>query len=60
VKLHIFVDAGSVEVFANDGERVITCLVFPSADSRGVEFFQSEKDAKISSVQAWTLKSVWQ
>jgi len=35
-------------------------LVFPSADSRGVEFFQSEKDAKISSVQAWTLKSVWQ
>jgi sucrose-6-phosphate hydrolase SacC (GH32 family) len=59
VKLHIFVDASSVEVFVNDGERVFTDLVFPSADSRGVEFFQSENGAKISSVQAWTLKSVW-
>ncbi|MGA2248172.1 MAG: GH32 C-terminal domain-containing protein [Verrucomicrobiota bacterium] len=59
VKLHIFVDAGSVEVFANDGERVFTCLVYPSADSRGVEFFQSGNDAKIRSVEAWTLKSVW-
>jgi len=59
VKLHIFVDASSVEVFVNDGERVFTDLIFPSADSRGVEFFQSETGAKISSVQAWTLKSVW-
>jgi len=59
VKLHIFVDASSVEVFVNDGERMFTDLVFPSADSRGVEFFQSENGANISSVQVWTLKSVW-
>ncbi len=59
VKLHIFVDADSVEVFVNDGERVFTDLVFPSAESRGVEFFQSGSGARISSVQAWTLKSVW-
>jgi len=59
VKLHIFVDAGSVELFVNDGERVFTSLVFPAADSRVVEFFQSKNDARISSMQAWTLKSVW-
>jgi sucrose-6-phosphate hydrolase SacC (GH32 family) len=59
VKLHIFVDASSVEVFVNDGERVFTDLVFPSSDSRGVEFFQSESDARVRSVQVWTLKSVW-
>jgi len=59
VKLHIFVDASSVEVFVNDGERVFTDLVFPSAGSRGVEFFESENGAKITSLNVWTLKSVW-
>jgi sucrose-6-phosphate hydrolase SacC (GH32 family) len=59
VSLHIFVDAGSVEVFANDGERVFTDLVFPSASSRNVEFFGTQNDARISSLNAWTLKSVW-
>ena len=59
VKLHIFVDASSVEVFVNDGERVFTDLVFPSSDSRGVAFFQSESDARVRSAQVWTLKSVW-
>ena len=56
VKLHIFVDAGSVEVFVNNGERVFTDLVFPSADSRKVEFMGA---SKISSLNVWKLKSVW-
>src|SRR5262249_52987489 len=30
VKLHVFADACSVEVFVNDGEQVLTALVFPS------------------------------
>jgi sucrose-6-phosphate hydrolase SacC (GH32 family) len=59
VKLHIFVDAGSVEVFFNDGECVFTDLVFPSADSRGVEFFGPANHSKISSLNVWQLKSVW-
>jgi beta-fructofuranosidase/levanase len=56
VKFHIFVDAGSVEVFANEGERVFTDLVFPSADSRKVEFVGA---SKIRSLKVWRLKSVW-
>jgi sucrose-6-phosphate hydrolase SacC (GH32 family) len=59
VKLHIFVDACSVEVFVNDGEKVFTMLAFPSADSRGVEFFGADKSAKIRSLDVWTLKSIW-
>jgi fructan beta-fructosidase len=58
VKLHIFLDASSVEVFINDGESVITDLVFPSADSRGLEFFGGDS-AKIDVVQVWKLKSAW-
>jgi sucrose-6-phosphate hydrolase SacC (GH32 family) len=59
VKLHIFVDAGSVEVFANEGEQVFTSQVFPSANSQGLELFGSADGAKISSLNVWTLKSIW-
>ena len=59
VTLHIFVDAGSVEAFVNDGERVFTSLEFPSAESRGLEFFGGENGAQIQSLQVWTLKSIW-
>ncbi len=59
VKLHIFVDACSVEVFADDGEVVITDLVFPSAGSRGVEFFAAPGEAMVGPVDVWTLKSIW-
>lgn len=58
VKLHIFLDASSVEVFINDGESVITDLVFPSANSRGLEFFGGDS-ATIDAAQVWKLKSVW-
>jgi len=59
VKLHIFVDASSVEVFVNDGERVLTDLVYPAADSRGLEWFGPESGAKIGALDLWTLKSIW-
>ena len=59
VKLHVFVDASSVEVFVNDGEKVFTVLAFPSDGSHGVEFFGPKNGIKIGSVNAWTLKSIW-
>jgi sucrose-6-phosphate hydrolase SacC (GH32 family) len=59
VKLHIFVDACSVEVFVNDGEQVFTDLVFPSAVSRGVEVFGPATGTKIRALETWALKSVW-
>jgi sucrose-6-phosphate hydrolase SacC (GH32 family) len=59
VKLHVFVDAGSVEVFVNDGEQVLTAVVFPAASSRGVEFFGPASGAKFDSINIWKLKSCW-
>ena len=59
VTLHVFVDACSVEVFVNDGEKVFTVLNYPSSDSRGVEFFASPVGAKIGLVAAWPLRSSW-
>ena len=59
VKLHVFVDACSVEVFVNDGEKVFTVLVYPSVGSRGVELFSPEMGARISGLNIWNLKSIW-
>jgi sucrose-6-phosphate hydrolase SacC (GH32 family) len=59
VRLHIFVDACSVEVFGNSGESVITDLVFPDPNSNGVELFASGGTCHIMSCQIHTLKSVW-
>lgn len=39
VELRIFLDKYSVEVFINNGERVMSSTVFPSEDAIGIEFF---------------------
>jgi fructan beta-fructosidase len=41
VKLHIFLDRTSVEVFGNEGERVITELIFPAPQSLGLGLYAS-------------------
>lgn len=41
VPLEIVVDNNSVEVFAEDGETVISALIYPSASSQGLAFFSS-------------------
>jgi sucrose-6-phosphate hydrolase SacC (GH32 family) len=55
VKLHIFVDAASVEVFANDGLRTITDQIFPDPESVGVELFAEGGDAALASLDVWKL-----
>ncbi|MFO1476019.1 MAG: glycoside hydrolase family 32 protein [Verrucomicrobiota bacterium] len=58
LSLRVFVDACSVEVFVNDGERVFTDLVYPSVGSRGVQVF-GPAGAKVRSLDVWPLKGVW-
>ncbi|MNI90608.1 Levanase precursor [compost metagenome] len=39
IKLHLFVDHSSVEVFVNDGREVFTSRIFPGRDSTNIRFF---------------------
>ncbi len=59
VALHIFVDRCSVEVFANDGEVVISDLVFPPSSSRGIELYSKGGKTRIENLDVWNLMSVW-
>ncbi|WP_054955348.1 glycoside hydrolase family 32 protein [Paenibacillus dakarensis] len=54
IKLHLFVDTSSVELFINDGEKVFTSRIFPQPDSEGIRFFTEEGSAHLK-VTKWDL-----
>lgn len=56
VKLHLFVDNCSVEVFGNDGETCISNKIYPSEGSNGIEFFSYGGNVKVKSIEFYPLK----
>ncbi|MGM0922265.1 MAG: GH32 C-terminal domain-containing protein [Bacillota bacterium] len=59
VKLRIFVDESSIEVFGNDGEAVFSNVVFPDGASDGMSFYTKGGNVKIVSLDVYPLKGVW-
>jgi fructan beta-fructosidase len=59
VRLHVFVDWSSVEVFAQDGTAVITDQVFPAGESGGVELYAVGGAGRLVSLEAWPVHSIW-
>ncbi|WP_228552277.1 GH32 C-terminal domain-containing protein [Gracilibacillus salitolerans] len=59
IKLNIFVDNASVEVFANDGKSVFSDVIFPKATSRGVSFYTEDGAVNIVSLKVHTLNDIW-
>lgn len=57
IKLRIFVDKSLVEVFANDGERVITDQIFPTENAGGIELFAEGGTAEFRNVVLWPMKA---
>lgn len=57
LKLRIFVDQSSVEVFCNDGNRVLSTTNFPSGTQTGIELF-SEGEVMVAELKAWPLKTI--
>jgi fructan beta-fructosidase len=60
VRLHVFVDWSSVEVFAANGEVVVTEQIFPAPQSDGVAVYARGGTARLLSLDAWPLGSIWQ
>ena len=59
IRLQVLCDASSVEVFANDGEIVLTDLVFPHERRLRFEVFGDSPDLGLASVEVWSIESVW-
>lgn len=58
LKLHLFFDKASAEMFADDGEVVVTEVFFPTED---FSIFKIYGDGKVffTDAKAWNLKSIW-
>ena len=58
LRMHIFIDKSSVEIFCNDGQDVFTMQTFPSDRQVGIETFSYKKGAQMD-LKLWPLNSVW-
>ncbi|MCY7899331.1 GH32 C-terminal domain-containing protein [Bacillus inaquosorum] len=59
IKMRIFVDRSSVEVFGNDGQQVITDIILPDRSSKGLELYAENGGVKLKSLTIYPLKKVW-
>jgi len=56
IRMHIFKDTCSVEVFGNDGYTVISDLIFPGSQSTGLEFYAIDGDVLLNTLEIWKLE----
>ena len=59
LKLHIFIDKALIQAYVND-KKTITTWTYPSlTESKGLEIWADNGDAKVKSMQVWEMKSVY-
>ena len=58
IKLNIFVDNSSIEVFGNEGRKLITSLVFTDTDN-SIDMFVKNGDVKIDELIIEEIESIW-
>ena len=58
LKMHLFFDASSVELFADDGKNALTDIFFPSEDFTKFKIYGNNK-IFFRQAKAWNLKSIW-
>jgi fructan beta-fructosidase len=57
LRLHVFVDQSSVEVFGDDGRTVITDLIFPAPEDDGLELYALNGGVRLVWLNIWKLRS---
>ncbi len=55
LKLHIFIDRSSIEVFINDGAEVLSARIYPKRTSQKVIFVPEDEQLKIDSLEYYKL-----
>lgn len=59
LKLRFFVDESSLEVFANDGEAVVSSLIFPDPTSNRLELTALEGSVMLESAHFYPIQTIW-
>jgi fructan beta-fructosidase len=59
INLRVIVDSCSIEIFANNGEAVITDLIFPEEQGIKTSLFSVGGKVLVKLLQIFTLKNIW-
>ena len=59
IRLHVFFDKSIIEIFANDGEVVLTSQFFTSEKNNGIELFSSKGTLKVNRLRCWQINPAW-
>jgi len=59
IKFHVYVDQSSIEIFVNDGQAVLTSLIYPNSNSLGLQAFSLGDPTVLRSFKAWKLARIW-
>ncbi|WP_278438621.1 glycoside hydrolase family 32 protein [Pseudomonas oryzihabitans] len=58
LRLQLFLDRSSLEVFVDDGAWVLSSRLYPRPDSQGLALFAHDGQAAFGELQAWTLRDL--
>ncbi len=59
MNIHLYLDHGSIEMFADDGVEIMTETFFPDNDLNRLSLFTKGGDIKVDNCIVWDLKSIW-
>jgi len=59
MKLRIFIDQSSIEVFANDGRLAMTNLVFPDPLKNQIIVYAEGGSLTVETMDTWLLQDIW-
>lgn len=59
VRLHVFLDRGSIEVFGNDGRVALSIAAVPADSNRSIGIFHRGHPAKVHLLVVHELRSAW-
>ena len=59
VKLHIFLDQSTIEVFVDDGLRTMSALAFPTNKETKIQAYAVGGSLRLSPVELWEMDGIW-
>ena len=58
IRIQILLDRSSLEVFSNDGEKVLTTYIFPGTNANGISLFAENGVVTMQSLKIWDLSGL--
>lgn len=59
IRMHLFLDASSAELFADGGATVMTDIFFPGQDFHQIALYSDKGSVKLLKAEAFQLLSIW-